>query len=60
MDLIQLKVPPDRAALIADAIEFCIEDGKYANRERELSEILVWLRYRVQRWNQNHPTDPTA
>lgn len=60
MDLIQLKMPPDRAVLIADAIEFCIDDGKYANRERELSEILVWLRYRVQRWNQSHPANPTA
>lgn len=60
MDLIQLKVPPERAALIADVIEFAIDDGWRLDQERELRQILVWLRYRVQRWEQNHPAPPAG
>lgn len=60
MDLIQLKVPPDKAALMADAIERDIgATGDYRDTT-ELRKILVWLRYRVQRWEQNHPTPPAA
>jgi hypothetical protein len=60
MDLIQLKMPPDQAALMADAIERDIEARPHEATSTELRKTLVWLRYRVQRWNNNHPTTPAA
>jgi hypothetical protein len=55
MDLIQLKMPPDRAAQMADAIERDIEARPDEPTSAELQKVLVWLRYRVQRWTDNHP-----
>ena len=60
MDLIQLKMPPDQAALMADAIERDIEARPAEATSTELRKTLVWLRYRVQRWNAHHPADPAA
>lgn len=55
MDLIQLKSPPDRVVLMAAAIAYAIEhDPGYAGN-RELAEILTWLKYRIERWNNTHP-----
>lgn len=50
MELIVLKMPPDQVALLADAVAFCLEDGKYTDRERDLNHLLVWLRYRHGKW----------
>lgn len=60
MYLIQLKMPPDQAAIVADAIERDIEARPNEQTSTELRKTLVWLRYRVQRWNQNHPPTPAA
>lgn len=60
MDLIQLKMSPDQAALVADAIERDITARPAEQTSSELQKILVWLRYRVQRWNAHHPTQPAA
>lgn len=60
MDLIQLKMPPDRAAAMADAIERDIEARPAEDTSTELRKTLVWLRYRVQRWETHHPTTPAA
>lgn len=49
MDLLQLKAPPDRVALMADAIERDIKAGGDTHNERELTEIVSWLRYRLAR-----------
>lgn len=59
MALMQLKMPPERAALMANAIEHHIESGDAGETAAELEDILVWLRYRIARWNKHH-TDPTA
>jgi hypothetical protein len=60
MDLIQLKMPPDKAAAMADAIEWFINTHPAEEASKELGHTLTWLRYRVQRWNDNHPTVPAA
>ena len=53
MDLIQLKMPPERAQLVADAIERDIEARPDEQTSADLREVLIWLRYRVSRWNTN-------
>lgn len=60
MDLIQLKMPPERAALLAESLQRDIANTAPESQIKELSQILVWLRYRVQRWQSNHPADPTT
>lgn len=60
MDLMQLKVPADKARLIANAIEHHILSGDAQDTEQELSEILIWLRYRIQRFTASRDNDPTA
>lgn len=60
MDLIQLKMPPDQAELVADAIERDIKAHPDGPASAELHKSLVWLRYRVQRWRNNHPSDPAT
>lgn len=60
MDLIQLKMPPDRADQMADAIERDIAAHPNEPASTELQKTLVWLRYRVQRWRNNHPDQPAA
>ena len=60
MDLIQLKMPPERAQLVAEAIARDIKANPGTEDSRALQEVLVWLVYRVQRWRQHHPTTPAA
>jgi len=60
MNLLQLKMPPDRVELVADAIDFYIEDGKNPGRDQELTEISAWLRHRLARWHATHPATPAA
>lgn len=55
-----LKAPPDRVGLIADAIERDITAGFSGSDERQLTEILTWLRYRIAKWEAQHPTKPAA
>lgn len=50
MELIVLKVPPDRVALLADALQRDIANGAPDNQVKELTQILVWLRYRHGKW----------
>lgn len=60
MDRIQLKVPPDQATSMADAIERDINARPDEETSTELRKTLVWLRYRIQRFTTHHPADPTA
>ena len=60
MDLMQFKMPPDKAGTMADAIESHIMSGDAQGQEAERQDILTWLRYRISRWNQNHPAAPMA
>lgn len=53
MDLIQLKMPPDRVQLVAEAIERDIEARPAEATSADLREVLIWLRYRISRWNTN-------
>jgi len=55
MDLLVLKMPPDRVALIADIIERDIADSEDQEETQKLTEVLTWLRYRIARWNTAHP-----
>lgn len=56
MDRIQLKLPPDQVTKVADAIERDLDINQAHQDAADLREILVWLRYRVSRWNTNRPT----
>lgn len=56
MDLMQLKAPPERVALIADAIERDIEANPGDTETEQLTQVLTWLRYRLARWHATHPT----
>lgn len=60
MDLLQLKMLPDRAALVADAIERDIEKNDDYLEIQQLTEVLAWLRYRVTKWVNEHPAPPVA
>lgn len=55
MDLMQLKVPPDRAALMADAVDEYIERHPDYPETAKMRDISAWLRYRISRWNANRP-----
>jgi hypothetical protein len=56
----QLKMPPERAALLAESLQRDIANSAPDSQVKELSQILVWLRYRIQRWEQHHPETPAA
>ena len=47
MDEIQLKVPPERVALIVEALQRDIASGAPDSDVTELTQIMVWLRYRL-------------
>lgn len=46
MELIVLKMPPERVAMLADALQRDIANGAPEGQVKELTQILVWLRYR--------------
>lgn len=50
MELIVLKIPPERVALMAEALQRDITTGAPEEQVRELTQILVWLRYRHGKW----------
>lgn len=56
----QLKAPPDRVALIADAIERDIEANPGYTETEKLTQVATWLRYRLAKWNAEHPDQPAA
>ena len=60
MELLHLKAPPDRVALMADAIERDINAGFAGPAERDLTEVLTWLRYRLAKWQAAHPDTPAT
>lgn len=60
MDLIQLKMPPERAALVAGAIERDLEINRGSEQATELRQVLTWLRYRIDRWAAHHPGQPAT
>lgn len=60
MELLHLKAPPDRVALMADAIERDILRNSWDDDPRELQEVLTWLRYRLAKWKAAHPDSPAA
>lgn len=60
MDLLQLKIPPDKAVKMADAIESHVSSGNAGENGPELAEIVIWLRYRISRWYKHHPAAPAA
>lgn len=51
MDLMQLKAPPDRVRLMADAIERDLSTSTPDEDRQGLMECLAWLRYRLARWD---------
>lgn len=55
MDLIQLKMPPDRVRLMADAIERDLATRNMAGDADSLRQIVTWLRYRLSLWDIKHP-----
>lgn len=50
MELIVLKMPPERVALLASVLQDYIEDRPNYPEIAELTHILVWLRYRHGKW----------
>lgn len=60
MELIQLKMPPDKAAKMADAIERDLCRDNWDEDTTDLQETLTWLRYRLAKWHANHPATPAA
>lgn len=57
MDLMQLKMPPDRAKLVADAIERDLKTNHNHEEVDQLRQTLAWLRYRLARWENRQPDD---
>lgn len=54
MELMQLKVPPDKVAAIANAIERDLAINRVGREADCLREVLTWLRYRHDRWTARH------
>lgn len=50
MDLIQLKVPPDRLEIMADAIERDLKSRPEDQSSKDLRDVLIWLRFRHAKW----------
>jgi len=51
MDLIQLRVPPEKAIMMADSIERDIATRTAKQDIDQLTQLLTWLRYRISLWN---------
>lgn len=60
MDLMNLKVPPDKAVKMANAIESHMLSGDAQGDTEELEVILKWLRFRIAKWHQSHPDNQAA
>jgi len=60
MDLIQLKMPPDKLAAVIGALERDTDTTDPNRDTTELQGILNWMRYRLDRWNTHHPATPAA
>jgi len=58
MDELQLRMPVKDVVLMADAIEFYVDDGKNPGRDQDLERILSWLRYRIARAQRVTPPVP--
>lgn len=56
----QLKAPPERVALMADAIESALKTWPIDEEPDKLQEILTWLRYRIAKWKSDHPDTATG
>lgn len=56
MELIQLKMPPERLKMIVKVIERDLIDHPADEDRQSLMDILVWMRYRLSRYGKNHPT----
>lgn len=56
MKLMQLKMPPEKLAVVIQAIERDIDTKDPARDTTELQGILDWMRYRLTRWNATHRT----
>ena len=50
MELIVLKMPPDKVKLMADALQRDLNEHDLDPASSELAQILVWLRYRHGKW----------
>jgi hypothetical protein len=55
MDLIQLKMPPDKVTKMANAIEHHMLSGDAGPDTSEIEVILTWLRFRIRKWEADHP-----
>lgn len=55
MELIVLKVPPDKVDAIANAIQRDLEINRVGPEADVLRDVLPWLRYRHGRWAARHP-----
>lgn len=51
MELIVLKVPPDRVTIMADAIERDLKSRGEDEHSKDLRDVLIWLRYRHAKWS---------
>jgi hypothetical protein len=60
MDLIQLKVPPEQLARMANAIERDMRVNPDPAEVDELQKIHTWLRYRHSKWLARRPAKPAA
>lgn len=60
MELIQLKMPPDKLAAVIQAIERDIDTTDPDRDTTELQDILNWMRYRLSKWNASRPATPAA
>lgn len=60
MNLIQLKMPPDKARRLADILKEYIDANELAPDYRDLYATWSWLNNRVIQWHARHPDTPAA
>lgn len=60
MEFIQLKIPPDRVKLLIDSLNRDIMDTAPDSEITEITQIKVWLTYRLDKYRAKHPDTPAA
>lgn len=55
MELMNLRMPPDKATTMANAIERDLDINRVGPEADDLRVTLTWLRHRIARWNAEHP-----
>lgn len=55
MDLMVLKIPPDKVAKVSSALENWADNNPGHQDTQDIDDTVTWLNYRLSKWYRNHP-----